>query len=124
MFYEQGVVTVDNDFARFGTKSYATNKINTVEVRVQAPNSRIWIWIWGAIAAFIAVGSVANYSLTAIIFALLFAGLALRAFFRAKKRLYQLYVMTSSSEAQAFQSENADEVIALREAIERAMTAR
>ena len=26
-------ITVDNDFARFGSKSYAINKINSVEVR-------------------------------------------------------------------------------------------
>ncbi len=37
-YYRQGSVTVDQDFARFGSKSYAINKINTVDVRERSPN--------------------------------------------------------------------------------------
>lgn len=33
-------VSVDRDFARFGNKSYAINKINSVEVRQHHPHNQ------------------------------------------------------------------------------------
>jgi len=36
MYYERGDISVDDNFARFGTKSYAINKINSVDVRSRA----------------------------------------------------------------------------------------
>lgn len=33
-------VSVDRDFARFGSKSFAINKIHTVEVRARRPHSQ------------------------------------------------------------------------------------
>jgi hypothetical protein len=39
------LVSVDRDFARFGSKSYAINKINTVEVRERKPHA-----FWPALA--------------------------------------------------------------------------
>jgi hypothetical protein len=126
------VVTVDNDFARFGDKSYAINKINTVEVREISPHPM------GLFAILIGLGSAA---------AILFGILVLTGGFyevgmfflivgslmglychhasqRAEIRTYSLVLMTSSSEAQAFTSPNRDEVESLRAKIEQAMMGR
>jgi hypothetical protein len=45
-------VSVDRDFARFGGKSYAINKINTVEVRQRHPNGKTGMFVAGLIALF------------------------------------------------------------------------
>lgn len=123
------MVTVDNDFARFGDKSYAINKINTVEVRETYPHPM------GLFAILVGLGAVA-----AILFGLLvlpggFYGVGLffltvgslmglysyNAAQRSEIRTYSLVLMTSSSEAQAFTSPNRDEVESLRAKIEQAM---
>lgn len=48
-------VSVDQHFARFGAKSYAINKINSVEVRRRYPNGR------GRCSSSVSLGTFAFY---------------------------------------------------------------
>ncbi len=120
-------VLVDDDFARFGNKSYAINKINSVEVRERAPFGKGGAILCGIIAAFCAMsflgglGGQDGPSSTALILAVIFAGLCWWQLQKAKIREYQLFLMTSSSEAQAFVTRDEDEVYGLRQQIESAM---
>lgn len=120
-------VSVDDDFARFGGKSYAINKINTVEVRARYPNGQGGAVILALLAAlcvfgwFAALNSDQGTSGGPLLFAAIFGALAYWQFQRSKVREYQLFLMTSSSEAQAFVSRDRDEVFSLREQIEGAM---
>lgn len=121
-------VTVDRDFARFGSKSYAINKINSVEVRQRYPYGQGATILWGLLAAICAISAVGQLSSLAFgggILTLLFAGLfgylAYKAWLRSKIVEYQLFLMTSSSEAQAFVTRKAEEVQQLRNRIESAM---
>ena len=43
--YQRGHVTVDDNFARFGSKSYAINKITSVDVRMHEKRRSGW-FIW------------------------------------------------------------------------------
>lgn len=123
-----GVVSVDNDFARFGSKSYAINKINSVEVRERQPHGKTGAVICGIIgvvlllAAFGSMGSSNGSPIGSIVLAAVFLGLAYWQWQRAKIREYLLFLMTSSSETQAFVTRDEDEVMSLRERIETAMT--
>ena len=115
-------VTVDRDFARFGNKSYATNKINSVEVRSRHPHGQGAMFVWGLlgiISPLTAVGGAGiGYFLVGIVCCLL-------AFFAWRKSQiveYQLFLMTSSSEAQAISSLNGEMIQRLRNRIESAMS--
>lgn len=120
-------VSVDKDFARFGAKSYAINKINTVEVREHRPNGQAGAWVFGLLALVFlvaAIGATAQDDgspVSQLVIALLCAGIAYWMFLRSKVIEYQLYLMTSSSEAQAFLSRDGEEVARLRKSIEAAM---
>jgi len=119
---------VDDDFARFGAKSYAINKINSVEVREGAPHGRGGAIICGIIAAFCVLGWIGKatspdhiVTATPLVAAAIFAGLAYWQWQKAHVREYQLFLMTSSSETQAFTTQSRDEVLSLREQVETAM---
>ena len=121
-------VTVDDDFARFGAKSYAINKINSVDVRERAPHGRGGAILCGIIAAFCVLGWLGTVmdpdktaTSTPLVVAAIFAGLAYWQWQKSKIREYQLFLMTSSSETQAFITRDVDEVIGLREQVESAM---
>lgn len=122
-----GVVEVDDKFARFGSKSYAINKINSLDIRVAKPYGVGAIWLWSLLALICLLsflGSLAGTegpSFGGLIFGAIFSFLAYRAWLSSKIREYQLFLMTSSSEAQAFVSRDQHEVMRLRESIERAM---
>lgn len=122
-------VSVDANFARFGGKSYAINKINSVEVRTHKPHGEGAIWACGLIALLcllVFIGSLSALegpSVVTLVIGAIFGGLAYRAWRNSKIREYQLFLMTSSSEAQAFVTRNRDEVFALRDSIEKAMAA-
>jgi len=122
-------VSVDDKFARFGSKSYAINKINSVDIRMAKPHSEGAIWAWGLLAlifllAFMgSLSSPDGVSILSMALAALFGFLAYRAWINSKIREYRLFLMTSSSEAQAFVTRDRDEVMQLRERIERAMAA-
>lgn len=126
------MVTVDGDFARFGDKSYAINKINSVEVRETAPfKMGCVVAIVGAAAAIAALAGLGaatsgdgGTAAMMLLFAAIFGWLCHWAYQRGKVRDYSLVLMTSSSEAQAFTSRNREEVDSLRLRIEKAMTGR
>jgi hypothetical protein len=123
-------ITVDRDFARFGSKSYAINKINTVEVRERKPHGIIGALICSSIAliclisVFPSLNTPGGNPGASIAFTLIFGGLALWLWRRSGIIEYQLFLMTSSSEAQAFTSRSGDEVYGLRDSIEQAMVGR
>jgi hypothetical protein len=121
--FAQGHVSVDNDFARFGSKSYAINKINSVEVRSERMGSDLpWI-ICGAIAAICGFAFLGDPNPGSLIGGLIFGGLAYLLFKSAQRYNHKLYLMTSSSEVQALQSQDKSEIDQLRNAIEAAMVA-
>lgn len=120
-------VSVDNDFARFGAKSYAINKINSVEVREVRPYKMGGAVFWGLAAALFLLGGLGSLaspqdsSAGFFVIAVVCAFLAYWFWQRAKIREYRLFLMTSSSEAQAFVSRDREEVLSLRDSIEAAM---
>ena len=117
-------VTVDRDFARFDNKSFAINKINTVEVRSRRPYSPNAHVAWG-LMALISLMLFSSGTAGGIVFALLlcgfFAFLAFRAWKRSKVVEYQLFLVTSSGAVQAIKSEDVSMIDGLRNKIERAM---
>lgn len=119
-------ISVDDHFARFGAKSYAINKINSVEVRAVNPYGK------GLMIAFALLAGIGFLTLMgdisggqpfvgALIVTALFGGFAYWAYRRSQIVDYHLFLKTSSLEAQAFSSRNPDEVIGLRDSIESAM---
>ena len=120
-------VSVDADFARFGDKSYAINKINSVEVRSRKPHGQGAMFAWGLFSLIFALsglgqlGAATGGALVMLGLAGLFGFLAHKAWRNSQIVEYQLFLMTSSSEAQAFITRDGDEVQALRDCIERAM---
>ena len=121
-------VSVDDDFARFGAKSYAINKINSVEVRERQPYGRGGAILCGLLCLFAimagwnSLGAPDGPSGSSFVLAIFFAGLAYWLWQRANIREYLLFLMTSSSETQAFVTRSEDEVASLRERIEAAMS--
>jgi hypothetical protein len=125
-------VSVDQDFARFGSKSFAINKINTVDVRAHRPHSQNAWFGWGLLAAICLLlfvggeqGSSAGGGTNAAAFlCLVFAILAFRAWERSKIIEYQLLLMTSSQAVQAIKSEDPEMIDGLRDRIECAIAGR
>jgi hypothetical protein len=110
-------VSVDRDFARFGSKSYAINKINSVEVRERHPYGTAGMLLAG-LGALICVLSGGQW----IILGLMLGAVAYWAWRRSQIIEYQLFLMTSSSEAQAIVSRDGEMIDRLRDRIETAMT--
>ncbi|QCB39179.1 hypothetical protein E5554_15915 [Sphingobium sp. PAMC28499] len=129
MAYKDGDISVDEHFARFGKKSYAINKINSVEVRETVKKGSqayvLW-WLLMALFFFSAYGSAPVAQESAATFALIgafFAFIGWRSFSkRHPTPLYHLYLMTSSSEAQALTTTDESVIDKLRNEIEWAMT--
>lgn len=126
MRYNNGGVSVDDNFARFASKSYAIDKINTVDVRVTKPHGMAPVIIFGifsVLSAFAGIGAMqAGAGGMFFVIAAVCVGIAYWAWTKTKIRDFHLYLMTSSSEAQAYSSRDADEIATLRECIENAMT--
>lgn len=127
MNFERNGVAVDDHFVRSGGKSYAINKINSVEVReTKIPGKNGWIIAW-FIGLFMLISGLGMQSEGKDATAPLFIGLvsAVIGYFSFKKRhsrmTYNLYLMTSSSEVEAFATDDVVIVRDLRAAIERAM---
>jgi hypothetical protein len=125
--YQDGNVSVDRSFARFGSKSYAIDKINSVDVKVQRKSGCLWVGLAGiaVIAVLIGMGNLSgkepSYGSFAV--AALFAGVAYVAYRGRPKPIYHLVLSTSSGEVQAFSSVDEGAIHRLRSAIEEAMTA-
>ena len=113
-------VSVDNDFARFGAKSYAINKITSVEIREKtSPNA-------GCVVALLAFATFAFMLATIgfpplVLFAIGFGVATYFAWKRSKRVTYQLFIITSASEQQAFESLSCNAVYGLRDQVEAAM---
>ena len=123
-------VTVDKDFARFGAKSYAINKINTVEVRERKPHGPIGTVIFGLLAFIFGIAGLGSLvgpsisgAITTLVIAAIFGFIAYRFWLKSKIVEYQLFLMTSSSEAQAITSREGEMIDDLRRKIESAMIA-
>lgn len=119
-------VSVDRDFARFGKKSYAINKINSVEVRERQPHGQGSAFVYGLLAFICLLAGVggdleAGGRIMWLLLCGMFGYLTYRAWGRSKIVEYQLFLMTSSSEAQALVSRDGDMIEGLRDRIERAM---
>jgi hypothetical protein len=123
------VVQIDAKFARFGSKSYAINKINSVDVRSHRPHSERVTFVAGLLALIFLLAAMGSMSAPDgnpaiyLVLAALCGFWAYRAWLRSKIVEYQLFLMTSSSEAQAFVTRDRDEVFTLRQRIEEAMAA-
>lgn len=125
---KETLVTVDRDFVRSGSKSYAVNKINTVEVRQRRPYGAYnWI-VWAVIASVflyytydtahkIDLGLAWPLFLAALVY-----WFAFRSWKRAKIVEYDLYLVTSSGAVQATKSRDSQAIFALRERIEKAIS--
>lgn len=109
-------IMIDDHFVRFGSKSYALDKINSVEVRSGKPQG-----ITGAVILALVAVAVAFAGPVGMVIAIVFAVLAWRQWQRRDRRQHQLFLMTSSGEAQAIESYDGDHVHAFRSAIEAAM---
>ena len=120
--YQRGNISVDRDFARFGAKSYAINKINTVEVR-EEPAKLGWVWVLGLVGAFLIIGNLGDFSLIGFLIAVAFCAAAYFVW-RNARPTYRLFLMTSSSEVQAYESQDGEEIMGLRNAVEAAMVGR
>lgn len=123
-YYRSGGISVDKDFARFGSKSYAINKINTVEVRERNPHGTTMFTIGGVLITIAIISCVSSTTSGSIIFLLASLGLCIWGWVRSQVVVYDLYLKTSSSDVQAYESRDGDEVVKLRIAVEQAMIVR
>lgn len=115
-------VSVDSKFARFGSKSFAINKITSVDVRtVTTPPGKGWI---AAVAVSVLCFLGSQTSSGMLGGGVLFAAVAWYLYtHKGNETVHQLFLVTSGSETQAYQSSDQDEVFMLRDSIEEAMAA-
>lgn len=130
MDFTAGDIMVDAHFARFGSKSYAIDQINTVDVREHKAGGGAWFFL-GALAfifAALALSNLRDGMGPGVLFCALMAGLfgllCVGSWKKSNRMFYRLFLATSNGDAQAMQSENRDDVMQLRSAIEQAMAAR
>jgi hypothetical protein len=130
MIYESGDVTVDSHFARFGSKSYAIDKINSVDVREETKSGCLWIG-FAILTGFFGLGAVGSLSSgsgsdigTMWVIVAVLAGITLLLYKQRPKPVYHLMLATSSGEVQATNSGDREAVLKLRAAIEAAMSAK
>lgn len=115
-------VTIDEHFARFGSKSYAIDKINSVEVRERKPHGTNGATICAILAIVCLFSGINPFNGVLFIAAVLFVVLTYFLWRRSNQREYQLILMTSSSEAEAISSNERSVIDGLRRQIEDAMT--
>ncbi|MDR6851099.1 hypothetical protein J2Y54_000592 [Sphingomonas sp. BE123] len=116
-------VVIDDHFVRVGGKSYAINKINSVEIRgltKKGSSAYPLLWVLAAVLLFAAIaGEAKGVSIFLAIIAALFG---LRSWSkRHSVTTYSLFLVTSSGEAQAFASQNGSEINLMRQRIESAI---
>ena len=122
--------SVDRDFVRVGDKSYAINKINSVEVRTTTQKgSRAYIAFW-IIAGLFALGVLGALASGEGAFGMfVFAGICgflgwLSYRKRADTNTYALLLVTSSGEATAVTTTDRGQIASIRREIEGAISAR
>lgn len=125
--FERNGVSVDEHFVRSGGKSYAINKINSVEVREKKiPGKKGWIIAW-VLALFLLLNGLGtmsdgNNAAAPLLIGLVCGAVGYKSFKnRHSSMAYNLYLMTSSSEVEAFATDDVVTVQDLRLAIEKAM---
>lgn len=130
MIYEQGHVKIDSHFARFGSKSYAIDKINSVDVREEKRSAVAFtlfaiMAVLAGLAALGATGSGETGSVvTTWVLFLILAGIAVVLYKNRPTPIYHLVLATSSGEVQATKTGDQSAIGELRGAIELAMTQR
>lgn len=121
--FQDGGVSVDDRFARFGAKSFAINKINSVEVRRTTKHGgKGYIAFWAIAVMFAGTA----FSVKDMTFNLVLAAICLGFGYlswtkRHDVHTYRLFLVTSSAEAQAFETNDQRQIFELRQAIEEAM---
>lgn len=120
--FQMTEITVDDAFVRFGDRSVAINKINSIEVRSETAKGSSAYRIWWTLAALLALGALGGGAWGALVIVALFAFLGWRSWKkRAPVTTYGLFLVTSSGEAQACATTDGDQIRMLRDRIERAM---
>ena len=114
-------ISVDKDFARFGGKAYAINKINSVEVTQRHPHGQAPVFLWGLLSLGCLLSFAGGAGGGVFVFAVIFGVLAYFAWRRSQIIEYQLFLRTSSRDAQALTSRDGSLIESLRDRIERAM---
>ena len=121
--FNNGVVSVDHHFARFGSQSVAINKINTVDVRAHLPYGQGLPIVLAVLAIGFAWLAYSSHSAGSGLAALVLAALTVWSWRRHQIREYSLYLVTSASQGPAYATRDLEEVTSLRSAIEAAMIA-
>lgn len=116
---------IDADFAKFGNKSYAISRPNSVKVRKCHPAALAATAVFSflAVVAFCCVVLDSPFGLSLLlIMTPIFSGAAYWSWSQYRKVQYSLYVTISSREAQAYVSRDEDEVLNLRHQVEAFMS--
>lgn len=121
MIYKNGGISIDRHFVRIDSKSYAIDKINSVDVRSEIKTGCLWM-----IIAFIAMiclfSAIGSGTIGGWITFLFFAGITVIAFIKRPRRKFILILATSSGEVQALTDFDEVNIVKLRTGIEQAMT--
>lgn len=118
------MVEVDDDFARFGSKSYAINKITSVEIRQsdgEPSGCAVFLILVTAVLALFAMFSLPTGLVFPGIPAALIGWWGYHLYKKTKRIEYKLFLITTASEAQAYSTFDEGEVLELRSKIESAM---
>jgi hypothetical protein len=127
VYYQRGEVSVDRNFARFGEKSYAINKLTSVQVRdEEKPASSAGAWFI-VLALILAMVGLLDGSLAAIVLCLVLAVASgswgyLALVGSKPRRTYRLVLVSAATEIHAHVTEDRADLLQLRDAIEKAMT--
>ena len=121
--YQHGFVSVDDKFVRIASKSYAINKITSVDVREQVtPGKSGYAFLW-VIGAVLAIAGIAQQAPYLFIMAAVCAGFGWRHWEKRKPvSLFQLYLVTAAGETPAHAEFDYDTITEMRAAIEEAMS--
>lgn len=126
MAYQRDHITVDENFARFGSKSYAINKITSVDVRLEETRRSAWL-VLAIIAALFLMAGLGSLSAETtpgyFVFAIVLGGISALLYRSRLTRTYHLLLATASGEVQATKSENVEAIAELRAAIEQQIIA-
>lgn len=125
MVFNNGHVTVDRNFLRVGSKSYAVDKIGSIDIRTRRERgSQLPYAFWLAAAVCVAI-AVHSREIEVGLLAVVLAGIGFLLRERARPRVsHSLVLLTTAGETQAFESSNMEEICDVRDAIEAAMTDR
>lgn len=125
--YQSGNVSVDRAFARFGSKSFAINKITSVDVRSsEKPGAKGFYFFWG-VAILFALSGIAQVvqlqnGVLPLLMALFCGFFGYLSYLKRRAVItYRLFLHTAGSEAQAYETKNEREITSLRTALESAM---